>query len=615
MILIPLTDNVLRRMRNPEKVLNALYAHSKDQNYRFERLYRILFNEEMFFVAYQRIYAKPGNMTPGSDGITIDQMSIPRIEGLIETLKDESYKPHPARRVYIPKKNGKKRPLGIPSFEDKLVQEVVRMVLEAVYEGSFESTSHGFRPYRSCHTALIDTQKRFTGARWFIEGDIRGFFDNINHQVLIDILRKRISDERFIRLIRKFLNAGYIENWKFNHTYSGTPQGGIISPILANIYLDQFDKYMKEYIQSFNKGDCRRGNPEYARLNTQTVKFRRRYRAENDPSVKTEMLGTLKAMQEALRSTPRKIQIDETYRRIQYVRYADDFLLGVIGTKADCERIKEDITKYMHDTLRLELSAEKTLITHATDRAKFLGYDITIPKSTALKRNRDGVLKKEFVGKVRLLLPSEVVKNKLLIYDAVSFKEENGKIVWKPKAREKMVGMKPEDILAQYNLEIRGFYNYYCIANNVAHACSSFGYIMEYSLYMTLGQKLNRHVSQIKTKYQRGKQFVIPYTDSKGNEHMRILYDGGFRRLSGTKFENCDNIASTMYVPNPSLVERLREQRCELCGAEGPLVMHHVRKLSLLKEDSPWARRMRITKRKTLAVCESCNAKIQANEK
>ena len=232
-------------MEKSERVLKALSDHSQSSDYKYERLYRYLFSEEMFAVAYQRIYAKQGNMTPGTDGKTIDEMSLERIERLIVSLKDESYQPHPARRVYIPKKNGKKRPLGIPSFEDKLVQEVVRLLLEAIYEGHFEGTSHGFRPHRSCHTALGMIQKSFAGAKWFIEGDIKGFFDNIDHNVLISILRERISDERFLRLIRKFLNAGYVEDWKYNKTYSGTPQGGIVSPILANIYLDKFDKYIK----------------------------------------------------------------------------------------------------------------------------------------------------------------------------------------------------------------------------------------------------------------------------------------------------------------------------------------------------------------------------------
>jgi group II intron reverse transcriptase/maturase len=213
-------------MRSPEKVLNSLTEHSEDSNYRFERLYRTLFNEEMFHVAYQRIYAKPGNMTQGADGKTIDRMSLTRIENLIGSLKDESYQPQPSRRVYIPKKNGKMRPLGVPAFDDKLVQEVVRMILEAIYEGYFENTSHGFRPKRSCRTALTQIQKTFCGAKWFVEGGMKGFFDNINHEILINTLKERISDDRFIRLIRKFLNAGYVEAWKFQNTYSGTPQGG-----------------------------------------------------------------------------------------------------------------------------------------------------------------------------------------------------------------------------------------------------------------------------------------------------------------------------------------------------------------------------------------------------
>lgn len=170
-------------MRNPETVLNALSSHSADSHYKYERLYRILYNEEMFNIAYQHLAPNPGNMTSGTDGQTIDQMSIPRIKSIIDSLKDESYQPKPARRVYIRKKNGKLRPLGIPSFDDKLLQEVVKMILEAIYEGHFEDTSHGFRPYRSCHTALKQIQNTFTGAKWFIEGDIKGFFDNIDHEV------------------------------------------------------------------------------------------------------------------------------------------------------------------------------------------------------------------------------------------------------------------------------------------------------------------------------------------------------------------------------------------------------------------------------------------------
>lgn len=397
-------------MRNPEIILNTLSSHSKVSDYKYERIYRILFNEEMFMLAYERIKSKPGNMTPGTDGLTIDGMTIDRIGKLIECLKDESYSPQPAKRVYIPKKNGKKRPLGIPTIEDKLVQEVTRMILEAIYEGHFESTSHGFRPFKSCHTALISIKKTFTGMRWFIEGDIKGFFDNIHHATLIDILRMRIADERFIRLIWKFLRAGYLEEWYFNKTYSGTPQGGIVSPILANIYLDQFDKYMKEYATLFDKGESRKIRNEYMNLNMRTVNRRKKRKATEDPVEAAALDAEIKQLQKQLRSMPVRDEMDENYRRLKYVRYADDFLIGVIGSKQECERIKEDITNYMRDRLKLELSAEKTLITHAREEAKFLGYRITVKTLDVMKRNCKGILSRAFRGKVQLLLSSETVK-------------------------------------------------------------------------------------------------------------------------------------------------------------------------------------------------------------
>ena len=223
-------------MRHPERVLNNLSKHSNHSDYKFERLYRILFNEEMYYRAYQKLSKKQGNTTKGSDGKSIDGTSLKEIKQLIEELKKETYQPMPARRTYIPKKNGKMRPLGIPAFRDKLVQEVMKMILEAIYENSFSYMSHGFRPDKSCHTALKYLQDNFIGAKWFIEGGIKGFFDNIDHNVMVGILKERIEDDRFIRLVRKFLNAGYLENWVFHRNYSGTPQGGVISPILANIF-------------------------------------------------------------------------------------------------------------------------------------------------------------------------------------------------------------------------------------------------------------------------------------------------------------------------------------------------------------------------------------------
>ena len=598
-------------MEKSERVLKALSDHSQSSDYKYERLYRYLFSEEMFAVAYQRIYAKQGNMTPGTDGKTIDEMSLERIERLIVSLKDESYQPHPARRVYIPKKNGKKRPLGIPSFEDKLVQEVVRLLLEAIYEGHFEGTSHGFRPHRSCHTALGMIQKSFAGAKWFIEGDIKSFFDNIDHNVLISILRERISDERFLRLIRKFLNAGYVEDWKYNKTYSGTPQGGIISPILANIYLDKFDKYIKEYAAKFRKGDRRSINPEYWRLNNKKNWLKKKLQKTSDEQMRKSYLYEIVQLSKQMLSTPHKDAMDADFRRMQYVRYADDFLISVIGSKSECETIKADITQFMREQLKLELSDEKTLITHAQDKAKFLGYEIFIRKSDAVKRNKDGVLKRDFNGAVVLTLNSAVIQKKLTEYNALEVRNIDGKDIWWSKPRRYMTPMKPEDILAQYNAETRGLYNYYSLAANVSKECASFAFIMKMSMFKTLGWKLNTSARKVRQKYQKDKDFVIPYNDAKGKQKHRIFYNEGFKKRNAQFDVDYDKLPQTMYVPYPSLVERLKDGRCELCGKEGKVVMHHVRTLTKLKGNNEWEKLMLKRHRKTLVVCEDCNSMIQ----
>ena len=601
----------MRDMRNPENVLNSLSKHSGNLNYKFERLYRVLFNEEMFYVAYQNIYSKTGNMTAGADGKTIDGMSIDRVEQLIGSLKNETYQPNPSKRTYIPKKNGKKRPLGIPSFDDKLVQEVVRMILEAIYEGSFEHTSHGFRPKRSCHTALIDIQKTFTAVKWFIEGDIKGFFDNINHDVLINILRERIADERFLRLIRKFLNAGYVEDWVFHRTYSGTPQGGIISPILANIYLDKFDKYIKEYAAKFRKGDRRSINPEYWRLNNKKNWLKKKLQKTSDEQMRKNYLYEIAQLSKQMLSTPHKDAMDADFRRMQYVRYADDFLISVIGSKSECETIKADITQFMREQLKLELSDEKTLITHAQDKAKFLGYEIFIRKSDAVKRNRDGVLKRDFNGAVVLTLNSAVIQKKLTEYNALEVRNIDGKDIWWSKPRRYMTPMKPEDILAQYNAEIRGLYNYYSLAANVSKECASFAFIMKMSMFKTLGWKLNTSARKVRQKYQKDKDFVIPYNDAKGKQKYRVFYNEGFKKRNAQFDVDYDKLPQTMYVPYPSLVERLKDGRCELCGKDGKVVMHHVRTLTKLKGNNEWEKLMLQRHRKTLVVCEDCNSMIQ----
>lgn len=593
-------------MRSPERVLNSLNEHSKDSSYKFERLYRLLFNEELFYVAYQKIASNEGSTTKGSDGRSIDGMSLARIETLIASLKDESYQPHPSRRVHIPKKNGKMRPLGIPAFEGKLVQEVVRMILEAIYEGHFETTSHGFRPKRSCHTALLHIQKTFNGAKWFIEGDIKGFFDNIDHDVLVQILRERISDDRFIRLIRKFLKAGYVEDWTFHNTYSGTPQGGIVSPILANIYLDKLDKYVKEYIRHFDKGTKRRSGKESNDLTNERKRTVRKLKKIKDGTEKAALVARLKAIEQERAAFPSGDEMDGSYRRLKYIRYADDFILGVIGSKEDALRIKEDIKSFLSESLALELSEEKTLITHTGKSAKFLGYEITVTRNNHQRRDVQGRLRRTYGKRVRLNVSMATLRDKLLEYGAMEIKLRNGKEIWKPKCRSGLIFNDDLEILDRYNRETVGFCNYYLIANNYV-VLHNFRYIMEYSMYKTFAGKYRSTVRKINKKYRLNKLFTVKY-EQKGVIKSRTFYKTSFKRRTTAFNGSCDiEPYSIADVSRTNLTDRLKAEKCELCGATGKLIMHHVRNLKDLKGKESWKRLMSARKRKTIALCPSCH--------
>lgn len=593
-------------MRSPERVLNSLNEHSKDSSYKFERLYRILFNEELFYVAYQKIASNGGSTTKGSDGRSIDEMSLARIETLIASLKDESYQPHPSRRVHIPKKNGKTRPLGIPAFEDKLVQEVVRMILEAIYEGHFETTSHGFRPKRSCHTALLHIQKTFSGAKWFIEGDIKGFFDNIDHDVLVGILRERISDDRFIRLIRKFLKAGYVEDWTFHNTYSGMPQGGIVSPILANIYLDKLDKYVKEYIRHFDMGTKRRPGKESNDLANERKRTVRKLKKIKDGTEKAALVARLKAIEQERAAFPSGDEMDGSYRRLKYIRYADDFILGIIGSKEDVLRIKEDIKSFLSESLALELSEEKTLITHTGKSAKFLGYEITVTRNNHQRRDVQGRLRRTYGKRVRLNVSMATLRDKLLEYGAMEIKLRNGKEIWKPKCRSGLIFNDDLEILDRYNRETVGFCNYYLIANNCV-VLHNFRYIMEYSMYKTFAGKYRSTVRKINKKYRLNKLFTVKY-EQKGVIKSRTFYKTSFKRRTTAFNGSCDiEPYSIADVSRTNLTDRLKAEKCELCGATGKLIMHHVRNLKDLKGKESWKRLMSARKRKTIALCPSCH--------
>jgi len=566
-----------------------------------ERVYRQLFNRNMYLKAYGKIYRNSGAMTHGVTDETPDGMSLSKIDAIIELMRYEKYQWLPARRTYIPKKNGKKRPLGMPVWSDKLVQEVLRQILEEYYEPQFSNQSHGFRPERGCHTALREIYYNWHGTAWFIEGDISQCFDKINHEKLLEIIKENVHDGRIINLIAEMLEAGYMEDWTYNETYSGTPQGGIISPLLSNILLDKLDKYVESVlIPKYTKGEKRAKNREYHQLMDNA---RYQLRIGN----KERGMEMRKQAQEM----PSRELNDPEYRRLKYVRYADDFLLGFIGPKEEAEEIKQQIRKLLQDEIKLELSEEKTLITNArTEAARFLGYEIvTLQKNEKRKMTVRGTKCRTINGVIGLRMPLKVLQEKRERY------MEKGKAIH----RVELINDTDFTIIATYQSEYRGIVNYYKLAYNM-RTLDHLKWTMETSLTKTLARKLKITVTKVYRKYEvnlnvdgktyKGLRVAIP---REGKDPL--IAEWGGIPLKWDMEANLENQKKRMWGGRTELEKRLLAQECELCESTDQVEVHHIRALKDLntyngREKPDWVKNMAARRRKTLVVCRTCHENI-----
>jgi len=560
------------------------------------RVYRLIRKPEILLTAYMNLYPNKGAMTSGVDaGDTVDGMSMERIQELSEKLKEETHQWRPVRRVYIPKANGKLRPLGIPGWTDKMVQEAIRLVLEAYYEPQFSDLSHGFRQRRGCHTALDQVRCRgWTGTKWFIEGDIKGCFDNIDHDKLMEILSDKIDDPRFLKLIRGMLKAGYLEDWRYHQTYSGTPQGGVVSPLLSNIYLDKLDKYAEGVlIPEYTRGNVRKISKEYARLKKALERAKEKENRQGAEDIRKQM-----------KETPFGNPTDPNFRRLHYVRYADDFLLGFTGPKSEAEEIKQKIAEFLRRELKLEMSLEKTLITHAlSGKARFLNYEITI----GLENTQQTGKRRALNGKPVLLMPKDVVKRWKRKFI------EDGKVIH----RKELLTNSDFDITTTYRLELNGIYNYYRKASNVSYLHELKG-TMLWSLIKTIANKHQRTTSEVLAKHRRIHEERVVFetrVNREGKEPLTVRF-GDISLKRDPKATLADNI-TVIRMDRTELLDRMMAEECELCGSKEKVQVHHIRAMKDLKqrwkgqkERPAWVQRMIAIKRKTLVVCETCHRKI-----
>ena len=582
-------------MQSAETVLGVLRERGR-RGLSLDEVYRQLFNPALYLLAYGRIYSNQGAMTPGASGETVDGMSMGKIGRIIDAMRHERYRFSPARRVHIPKKNGKRRPLGLPTWSDKLVGEVVRLLLEAYYEPTFSDRSHGFRPGRGCHTALREVANTWTGTTWFIEVDVADCFGSLDHEVMITTLAERIHDGRFLRLIRGMLTAGYLEDWVWNATLSGAPQGGIASPVLSNIYLSRLDTFVESVlIPAYTRGEVRAHNPAYQRAAT------RRYvaRKQGDRVKAQQLLRQLRAM-------PSKDPDDPGYRRLRYIRYADDELLGFTGPKAEAEEIKERLSRFLRDDLKLELAQDKTLITHARTRAaRFLGYDIITQHSTRITRGRRAT-----TGGIGLRVPRDVIKAKAAPY------MKRGK----PAHRPVWISESDHTIIATYGAIYRGIVQYYLPAGNVFRL-NRLKWVMETSMLRTLAAKHDSSVSKMAKKHKakietpEGIRTCFEARVERQGRKPLVARFGGIPLKRNKQAVINDRQPSQVTYPHRELIQRFLNGKCELCASTDDIHVHHVARLADLTRPGPppeWTQLMAKRRRKTIVVCRTCHDTIHS---
>ena len=587
-------------MQKAETILNV-YRERGRLGLPLERIYRQLYNPQLYLMAYGNLASHTGSMTPGTTEETVDGMSMAKIERIIKKLREERYRWKPVRRVNIPKANGKTRPLGLPTWSDKLVQEVIRLLLDAYYDPQFSAHSHGIRRGYGCHTALMDITRNGKGTKWFIEGDIKGYFDNINHMILLSLLGEKIHDNRFLRFIENLLKAGYCENWRYWPSYSGTPQGGVISPLLANIYLDQLDQFVEQtLIPMYNRGEFRRRNSEWNKASCQVYRNRKMGRYE-----------IARQWDKVRRRIPSGDPYDPNYRRLHYVRYADDFLLCFAGPKREAKIIKSQLKQYVDEKLQLKLSEDKTLITHALNqRARFLGYEIHSQHcDTKLDRNKIRTTN----GVLALKVPRDVIKSACAKY------MKRGK----PTHRPEIAADTDYDIVQQYQWQYAGIVNYYLLAQNIA-SMAKLRWVMETSLLRTLA---NKHKISVGKLWRKHKSTVMTPDGPRRcliASYPRPGIDPLMARFGGIPLRRQVTAVIRDRVPirrprRTELIKRLLSEKCEVCGATSQLEVHHVRKLANLKKKGrkvlpDWAKIMIIRQRKTLVVCRTCHTAIHTGK-
>jgi group II intron reverse transcriptase/maturase len=627
---LPSTDvpKWLRRLNALAKLKTSMKAKS---------LWALVNEPDLWVAAYKKLATSPGSLTRGGDHTTIDGYSMKILNLLREDVFEGKYRIGLTRRVYIPKPQGGLRPLGVPVFRDRVVQEVFRSILEAVFEPRFSPNSHGFRPGRSQHTCMRQIRRDFRGTKWFIEGDISKCFDEINHTTLRKQLGVHIQDNRFIKAIYQGIKTKVLmPDRKIQDIHTGTPQGGICSPLLSNIALNQLDRFMSRLQRRIERGAKRKQNPKY----TQAFYLTNKAKRDGNPSVAAHY-------RRISREVPYGVPADPNFARLKYVRYADDFLVGVIGSYELTCRVKELINRFLRNRLSLRLNELKTLITRAKGNTiPFLGFRIQHGPTIAMRfwRRYQGKwrsIRSLRDGDIRLLVDQEKVIRKLA---ENKFCDKAGK----PKPNFRYLGDPQSYTVSKVSNIIRGIDNYYKIANNRRQATSRILNIVRSSVVKMFAAKFKLR-TQRKVYAKAGKDLSRPLqakqqtvgaTDAQAKawaEEAGGRLSGPMSKLPFVRYADIPKPVltplSARWAPNRNTLEQIGTNRhshmdylntlrvrsglgrtaleaeCAMCGSAQFVEMHHIRSLKDLKGRTAAERIMIASNRKVIPLCWTCHKK------
>jgi len=539
-----------------EKLGNLRVLNTKDTTFINTKTLDLLSDTDVLIAAYTKLKSSPGNMTPGTDSETLDGINMSWFENLKKELRTNAFQFRPARRLEIPKPNGKgTRPLGIASPRDKIVQGTMLLILEAIFEPTFLTHAHGFRPGKGCHTALKEVKGTFSSVNWIIEGDISKCFDTFDHKLLVHLISQRITDKGFIDLLHKALKAGYMYQGKFFSPNIGTPQGSIVSPILCNILLHGLDNFVLNLQKDFEIGTRRKTNPLWTKLTR---------------------AGRIKEVHD--RNISSRIHSDPNYKRLKYVRYADDFLIGIIGSKADCLMVREKIHDFLVKDLKLELNLDKTKITNAReDVAHFLGTDISITpldnRPLRLVSRGNSTYRMRSNTRPLLMAPIKKLVNKLT---EKGFARAGGN----PTRSARFLHFENHQIVNHFKQIWLGLSLYYSFADNYG-SLGRIHYILKYSCVLTLASKL-----KLKTAKKVFTKFGTDLSIRDRDNHIIATFPQASltkpKKFNLTKISDIHPIARLEKLARATFRSKSAlSNPCTVFGSLENIEMHHVRRAAL----------------------------------